>query len=230
MFILDENVNQTLAVQVSNPSIQFMLYETLLQRLKKKRALSGKGADGITALEVNFWHKFHNLQVCPFRCLGLFNLCSGCVVLFSFSSHLCTFSLLFFWISTNENQVLRYVVEHVYLSFSSLFGIRFGWLTDKQTVELSNKYYDADFGLNFGLLFIWGLIVWYKNCHVSSRWLTSSMTFWLENKSFPLLNRITMLVIEIPLSSLQKYYFCSLMYLFMGFKFFPLLLQLLHML
>lgn len=95
MFILNENVNQTLAVQVSNPSIQFMLYETLLQRLKKKRALSGKGADGVTALEVNFWHKFYNLQVCPFRCLGLFNLCSGCVVLFSFSSHLCTFSLLF---------------------------------------------------------------------------------------------------------------------------------------
>ena len=54
MFILDEIVNRTLDVQVSNPSIQFMLYETLLQRLKKKRALSGKGADGVTALEVDF--------------------------------------------------------------------------------------------------------------------------------------------------------------------------------
>ncbi|KAM0941415.1 putative mitochondrial carrier domain superfamily, NAD/FAD transporter SLC25A32 [Dioscorea sansibarensis] len=39
-------------IMVSNPSIQFMLYETLLQRLKKKRALIGKGADGVTALEI----------------------------------------------------------------------------------------------------------------------------------------------------------------------------------
>ncbi|KAH7672860.1 solute carrier family 25 (peroxisomal adenine nucleotide transporter) member 17 protein [Dioscorea alata] len=39
-------------IMVSNPSIQFMLYETLLQRLKKKHSLSGKGADGVTAVEI----------------------------------------------------------------------------------------------------------------------------------------------------------------------------------
>ncbi|KAJ0984080.1 hypothetical protein J5N97_002436 [Dioscorea zingiberensis] len=39
-------------IMVSNPSIQFMIYETLLKRLKKKRSLSGKGADGVTALEI----------------------------------------------------------------------------------------------------------------------------------------------------------------------------------
>lgn len=40
--------------QVSNPAIQFMLYETLLKKLKKRRASNLKGADGLTALEVSF--------------------------------------------------------------------------------------------------------------------------------------------------------------------------------
>ncbi|KAA8534107.1 hypothetical protein F0562_031700 [Nyssa sinensis] len=39
-------------IMVSNPSIQFMLYETLLKKLKKRRASSKKGNDGITALEI----------------------------------------------------------------------------------------------------------------------------------------------------------------------------------
>ncbi|KAI4299446.1 hypothetical protein L6164_032907 [Bauhinia variegata] len=39
-------------IMVSNPSIQFMLYEAMLAKLKKKRALSQKGSDGITALEI----------------------------------------------------------------------------------------------------------------------------------------------------------------------------------
>ncbi|KAF0909320.1 hypothetical protein E2562_034960 [Oryza meyeriana var. granulata] len=38
-------------IMVSNPAIQFMLYETLLKKLKKKRASNLKGADGLTALE-----------------------------------------------------------------------------------------------------------------------------------------------------------------------------------
>lgn len=36
--------------QVSNPSMQFMLYETMLTKLKKKRAL--KSSNNVTALEV----------------------------------------------------------------------------------------------------------------------------------------------------------------------------------
>lgn len=32
-----------------------MLYETLLKKLKKRRASNLKGADGLTALEVSFW-------------------------------------------------------------------------------------------------------------------------------------------------------------------------------
>lgn len=39
-------------IMVSNPSIQFMLYETLLKKLKKRRASNSKGADGFTALEI----------------------------------------------------------------------------------------------------------------------------------------------------------------------------------
>ncbi|CAN6289940.1 unnamed protein product [Urochloa humidicola] len=39
-------------IMVSNPAIQFMLYETLLKRLKKRRASNLKGADGLTALEI----------------------------------------------------------------------------------------------------------------------------------------------------------------------------------
>ncbi|KAF5203915.1 Peroxisomal nicotinamide adenine dinucleotide carrier [Thalictrum thalictroides] len=39
-------------IMVSNPSIQFMLYETLLKKLKARRALSVKGNSGVTALEV----------------------------------------------------------------------------------------------------------------------------------------------------------------------------------
>lgn len=37
---------------VSNPAIQFMLYETLLKKLKKRRASNFKGAQGLTAIEV----------------------------------------------------------------------------------------------------------------------------------------------------------------------------------
>lgn len=39
-------------IMVSNPSIQFMLYETMLKRLKKRRALRGKDNNGVTALEI----------------------------------------------------------------------------------------------------------------------------------------------------------------------------------
>ncbi|XP_043702975.1 peroxisomal nicotinamide adenine dinucleotide carrier-like [Telopea speciosissima] len=41
-------------IMVSNPSIQFMLYETLLKKLKARRASRGKGNDGVTALEIFF--------------------------------------------------------------------------------------------------------------------------------------------------------------------------------
>ncbi|KAK7276366.1 hypothetical protein RIF29_17505 [Crotalaria pallida] len=39
-------------IMVSNPSIQFMLYETMLGKLKKRRAQSKKGSNGVTALEI----------------------------------------------------------------------------------------------------------------------------------------------------------------------------------
>ncbi|XP_020252398.1 peroxisomal nicotinamide adenine dinucleotide carrier [Asparagus officinalis] len=39
-------------IMVSNPSIQFMLYETLLKKLKKRRSSNAKGADGFTAFEI----------------------------------------------------------------------------------------------------------------------------------------------------------------------------------
>ncbi|XP_048571636.1 peroxisomal nicotinamide adenine dinucleotide carrier [Triticum urartu] len=39
-------------IMVSNPAIQFMLYETLLKKLKKRRASNFKGAQGLTAIEV----------------------------------------------------------------------------------------------------------------------------------------------------------------------------------
>ncbi|KAA8539631.1 hypothetical protein F0562_026323 [Nyssa sinensis] len=39
-------------IMVSNPSIQFMLYETLLKKLKEKRALINKGNNTVTALEI----------------------------------------------------------------------------------------------------------------------------------------------------------------------------------
>ncbi|GLT43771.1 hypothetical protein SLA2020_177020 [Shorea laevis] len=39
-------------IMVSNPSIQFMLYETMLKKLKKKRSLHRQGNDGVTALEI----------------------------------------------------------------------------------------------------------------------------------------------------------------------------------
>ncbi|XP_058207204.1 peroxisomal nicotinamide adenine dinucleotide carrier isoform X2 [Rhododendron vialii] len=39
-------------IMVSNPSIQFMLYETLLKKLKQRRALSKKDNNGVTALEI----------------------------------------------------------------------------------------------------------------------------------------------------------------------------------
>ncbi|KAJ6317754.1 hypothetical protein OIU76_013320 [Salix suchowensis] len=37
---------------VSNPSIQFMLYETMLKKLKTKHALVKQGDTGVTALEI----------------------------------------------------------------------------------------------------------------------------------------------------------------------------------
>lgn len=39
-------------IMVSNPSMQFMLYETMLKKLKKRRGLSTKGNIGVTALEI----------------------------------------------------------------------------------------------------------------------------------------------------------------------------------
>ncbi|CAM0872419.1 unnamed protein product [Alopecurus aequalis] len=39
-------------IMVSNPAIQFMLYEALLKKLKKRRASNLKGAQGLTALEI----------------------------------------------------------------------------------------------------------------------------------------------------------------------------------
>ncbi|XP_009590353.1 peroxisomal nicotinamide adenine dinucleotide carrier-like [Nicotiana tabacum] len=39
-------------IMVSNPSIQFMLYETLLKKIRKRRASSNKGANDVTALEI----------------------------------------------------------------------------------------------------------------------------------------------------------------------------------
>ncbi|KAK6145463.1 hypothetical protein DH2020_022283 [Rehmannia glutinosa] len=39
-------------IMVSNPSIQFMLYETLLKKLKKRRLSSSKGNNDVTALEI----------------------------------------------------------------------------------------------------------------------------------------------------------------------------------
>ncbi|KAH0979634.1 hypothetical protein GBA52_006811 [Prunus armeniaca] len=39
-------------IMVSNPSIQFMLYETMLKKLKQRRALSKKDNSGVTALEI----------------------------------------------------------------------------------------------------------------------------------------------------------------------------------
>ncbi|XP_034203115.1 peroxisomal nicotinamide adenine dinucleotide carrier isoform X2 [Prunus dulcis] len=38
-------------IMVSNPSMQFMLYETMLKKLKQRRALSKKDNSGVTALE-----------------------------------------------------------------------------------------------------------------------------------------------------------------------------------
>ncbi|CAL9769521.1 unnamed protein product [Musa acuminata subsp. burmannicoides] len=39
-------------IMVSNPSIQFMLYETLLKKIKRRRSLNTKGAEGFTVHEV----------------------------------------------------------------------------------------------------------------------------------------------------------------------------------
>lgn len=39
-------------IMVSNPSIQFMLYETMLKKLKRSRALKKQGNKGITAWEI----------------------------------------------------------------------------------------------------------------------------------------------------------------------------------
>ncbi|KAH9702372.1 peroxisomal nicotinamide adenine dinucleotide carrier [Citrus sinensis] len=39
-------------IMVSNPSIQFMLYETMLKKIKERRALRKKDNSGVTALEI----------------------------------------------------------------------------------------------------------------------------------------------------------------------------------
>ncbi|XP_031486170.1 peroxisomal nicotinamide adenine dinucleotide carrier [Nymphaea colorata] len=39
-------------IMVSNPTLQFMLYETMLKQLKRRRALNKKGRNGATALEI----------------------------------------------------------------------------------------------------------------------------------------------------------------------------------
>ncbi|GMH19082.1 hypothetical protein Nepgr_020923 [Nepenthes gracilis] len=39
-------------IMVSNPSIQFMLYETLLKKLRKRRSSSKSGSNGVTALQI----------------------------------------------------------------------------------------------------------------------------------------------------------------------------------
>lgn len=39
-------------IMVSNPSIQFMLYETMMKQLKARRASSKKGTNGVTAMEI----------------------------------------------------------------------------------------------------------------------------------------------------------------------------------
>ncbi|CAD5184397.1 peroxisomal nicotinamide adenine dinucleotide carrier-like [Musa acuminata AAA Group] len=39
-------------IMVSNPSIQFMLYETLLKKIKRRRSLNTKGAEGFTVHEI----------------------------------------------------------------------------------------------------------------------------------------------------------------------------------
>lgn len=52
----------TVYLQVSNPSMQFMLYETMLKKLKRKRALVKQGGTGVTALEVSFHSSFFSSQ------------------------------------------------------------------------------------------------------------------------------------------------------------------------
>ncbi|KAI0502116.1 hypothetical protein KFK09_017062 [Dendrobium nobile] len=39
-------------IMVSNPSIQFMLYEAMLKKMKKKRGSTAKGAEGLAAFEI----------------------------------------------------------------------------------------------------------------------------------------------------------------------------------
>ncbi|XP_028551411.1 peroxisomal nicotinamide adenine dinucleotide carrier isoform X2 [Dendrobium catenatum] len=39
-------------IMVCNPAIQFMLYESMLKKLKKNRASNMKGAEGLTAIEI----------------------------------------------------------------------------------------------------------------------------------------------------------------------------------
>ncbi|MCO5577318.1 hypothetical protein L7F22_031146 [Adiantum nelumboides] len=41
-------------IMVSNPSMQFMLYEGMLKQLRRKREANAKGSTGVTALEVFF--------------------------------------------------------------------------------------------------------------------------------------------------------------------------------
>ncbi|KAG6763743.1 hypothetical protein POTOM_031182 [Populus tomentosa] len=48
--------------KVSNPSIQFMLYETMLKKLKTKCALVKQGDTGVSALEVSFPFVFPDIS------------------------------------------------------------------------------------------------------------------------------------------------------------------------
>ncbi|RRT71932.1 hypothetical protein B296_00005862 [Ensete ventricosum] len=56
IYISIDEVSVVHLFQVSNPSIQFMIYETLLKKIKRKRASNTKGAEGLTALEVDLYH------------------------------------------------------------------------------------------------------------------------------------------------------------------------------
>ncbi|KDO69085.1 hypothetical protein CISIN_1g019620mg [Citrus sinensis] len=67
-------------IMVSNPSIQFMLYETMLKKIKERRALRKKDNSGVTALEVTFWFCFLSP---PFFNPSILNSVLGAPILFS---------------------------------------------------------------------------------------------------------------------------------------------------
>jgi hypothetical protein len=49
---LSSDARLLVAQQVSNPSIQFMIYETLLKKLTEKRAINERGLKHVAATEV----------------------------------------------------------------------------------------------------------------------------------------------------------------------------------